>query len=66
MNRAEAVQNEKALVEAFAFRAAGERLGSDLLLVLCWCSLIDLLWLQGEEEQRGGWPVWSRRVLPLS
>ncbi|PKU28026.1 hypothetical protein llap_21670 [Limosa lapponica baueri] len=43
MNRAEAFRNERILVGASAYEAAGKRSGSDLVLVLHWCSPIVLL-----------------------
>lgn len=43
MNHAEAVQNERIWVGASAYEAAGKRSGSDLVLVLRWCSPIVLL-----------------------
>lgn len=45
MNHAEAVQNEKMLGGAFACEVAGNGAGSDLVLVLCWCSPVVLLWI---------------------
>lgn len=52
MNHAEAVQNEKILVGAFAYKAAGKRSGSDPVLVLRWCSPILLLWIYSNLREK--------------
>lgn len=52
MNHVEAVQNEKILVGAFAYEAAGKRSGSDLILVLCWCSPIVPLWIYSNLREK--------------
>lgn len=52
MNHAEGVQNEKILAGAFAYKAAGEGSGSDLVLVLRWCSPIVLLWIYSNLREK--------------
>lgn len=49
-NHAEAVQNEKILIGAFAHKAVGERSALDLL-VLCWCGPIVLLWVSSNSRE---------------
>lgn len=52
MSHAEAVQNEKVLVGAFAYDAAGKTSGSDLVPVLRWCSPIVLLWIYSNLREK--------------
>ena len=52
VNHAEAIQNEKMLVGVFAYKAAGKRSGSDLILVLRWCCPIVLLWIYSNLREK--------------
>lgn len=52
MNHAEAVHDEKILVGALAYEAAGKRSGSDLVLVLRCCSPIVLLWIYSNLREK--------------
>lgn len=56
MNHAEAVQNEKILIGALAYKAVGEKSALDLL-VLCWCGPIVLLWVSSKSREGGVSPL---------
>lgn len=61
MHRAEAVRNENIVVGAFAYKAEGKRSGSDLVLVLCWCSPTVLLWVYSDLGEEGISPIADTR-----